>query len=104
MKESDVIIIGAGIAGLSLGALLAKDEIKVTLLERSNKIGGRAQIWENQGYLVDNGIHGFRRGRYGEVAKVAKKLGIKSKLKFMHRRDQNCPERCARAAGSSSVT
>ncbi|MHC1591059.1 MAG: FAD-dependent oxidoreductase, partial [Candidatus Helarchaeales archaeon] len=50
MTSQDVIIIGTGVAGLSLGALLAKNGFKVLLLEKSNKIGGRGQVWEKDGY------------------------------------------------------
>lgn len=81
VKNLDVIIIGGGIAGLSLGALLSNKGINISLYEKSNRLGGRAQVWEHEGYLVDHGLHGFRRGRRGEAAKVAKELGIK--LKFI---------------------
>ena len=40
MNES-VVIIGAGVGGLSLSALLAQQGIPSTIYEKSNKIGGR---------------------------------------------------------------
>lgn len=78
----DVIIIGAGIAGLSAGALLAKDGYSVIVLEKSKNIGGRAQVREFQGYLLDFGIHFVRFGRYSRCAEVLKKIG--KNINFLH--------------------
>lgn len=39
---SDVIVVGAGVAGLAAATALAKDGAKVTLLERRPYVGGRA--------------------------------------------------------------
>ncbi len=75
-----MIIVGGGVAGLSLGALLANKGKKIMLIEKSNKLGGRGQVWEKDGYLVDFGLHSFRRGRKGEAARIARELGLK--LKF----------------------
>ncbi|MHC1591153.1 MAG: phytoene desaturase family protein, partial [Candidatus Helarchaeales archaeon] len=41
----------------------------------------RGQVWEKDGYLVDFGLHSFRRGRQGWAAKIAKKLGLKLKFR-----------------------
>jgi phytoene dehydrogenase-like protein len=43
MPESwDAIVIGAGIGGLSTASLLAKEGMKVLLLEKEDRVGGRA--------------------------------------------------------------
>ena len=39
---SDVIIIGAGFSGLNAGIILADEGLKVTVLEASSRVGGRA--------------------------------------------------------------
>ncbi len=40
--HKNVIVIGGGFAGLTAAAYLAKNNHKVTLLEASPKLGGRA--------------------------------------------------------------
>ncbi|MHA1233052.1 MAG: phytoene desaturase family protein [Candidatus Helarchaeota archaeon] len=69
MSNYDLIIIGAGIAGLSLGALVSKMGKKVIILEK-NIIGGRARIWRKNGYKVDFGIHTLK----GAHIKILKEL------------------------------
>ncbi|NQX82845.1 MAG: FAD-dependent oxidoreductase, partial [Flavobacteriaceae bacterium] len=57
MKE--VIIIGAGPAGLSAAYELSKNNIKVTVLESSNSIGGLSKSIDIWGQTVDLGPHRF---------------------------------------------
>ncbi|UCG89590.1 MAG: NAD(P)-binding protein, partial [Candidatus Heimdallarchaeota archaeon] len=48
MQEHDVIIIGAGLAGLTAGAKLAKEGRKVLLIEQHTKIGGCATTFDRK--------------------------------------------------------
>lgn len=50
-----VIIIGAGIGGLSLAGMLAKKGYEVTVVEKNDAPGGRARIWEEKGFTFDMG-------------------------------------------------
>ena len=42
MRETDVVIVGAGHNGLAAGALLAKRGLRVLLLEKNRYVGGMA--------------------------------------------------------------
>lgn len=42
MTDYDVVVIGAGVAGLSAGALLATEGKRVLVTDRSPVLGGRA--------------------------------------------------------------
>jgi hypothetical protein len=55
----DVIIVGAGFAGLSAGALLAERGARVLVLDARPQLGGRATAFLDRqtGELVDNGQH-----------------------------------------------
>lgn len=50
-----VAIVGAGIGGLSLGALLGKEGHDVTVFEKNSDIGGRARVWKKDGFVFDMG-------------------------------------------------
>jgi len=52
---SEVIVIGAGFSGLAAACHLAKGGAKVKVIERHGQPGGRARIWEQDGYRFDLG-------------------------------------------------
>lgn len=54
VKESDICIIGAGIAGLTAGALLTKRGFKVTIFEKESLIGGRALSFDASSLTLEN--------------------------------------------------
>ncbi|MCK5261395.1 MAG: NAD(P)/FAD-dependent oxidoreductase [Thermoplasmatales archaeon] len=52
--ESDICIIGAGIGGLTAGALLTKKGYKVIIFEKERLIGGRALSFDASSFTLEN--------------------------------------------------
>ena len=52
-QRGRAVVIGAGFAGLSAACSLAKDGWAVTVLEKNDKLGGRARTWEKDGFKFD---------------------------------------------------
>jgi len=55
MADYDVVVIGAGLGGLSAGSILAKRGKKVLVLEQSGQIGGCCSTYDVGGYKYDIG-------------------------------------------------
>jgi len=49
------VVIGAGFGGLTAAALLARDGIEVTVLEKNEQPGGRARVYSEKGFSFDMG-------------------------------------------------
>ena len=54
-KKKKVVIIGAGIGGLSTAAVLSFSGFDVTILEKNNHIGGKASLLVKDGFSFDMG-------------------------------------------------
>ncbi|NJO01305.1 MAG: FAD-dependent oxidoreductase [Bacteroidia bacterium] len=55
-QQSDVIIVGAGLAGLTAAVYLQKKGLRVKLLEAGNRVGGRVKTDELAGFRLDQGF------------------------------------------------
>jgi phytoene dehydrogenase-like protein len=51
-----VIIVGAGLAGLTCAKVLSERGVTVTVLESSDGVGGRVRTDEKEGFLLDRGF------------------------------------------------
>jgi prolycopene isomerase len=76
MPEYDVIVVGAGIAGLGVAGLLGKKGIKTLVLEKSKMPGGRAKTRDLPGgWRLDSGTHCVDNGDKSACAELLKKVG-----------------------------
>jgi C-3',4' desaturase CrtD len=77
-KESyDCVVVGAGVAGLTAAALLARAGASVLVLERHTVAGGCASFYQRDGYRFDVGatlVGGF--GERGAHRRVFEYLGV----------------------------
>jgi phytoene desaturase len=55
MQAEKVIVIGSGFGGLAVAARLAARGYQVEVLEKLDKAGGRAYVFERQGFIFDGG-------------------------------------------------
>jgi phytoene dehydrogenase-like protein len=76
MAKVDVIVIGAGAAGLTAAALLAKEGRSVTVVEASPWLGGRGVALPEEGFKLNLGGH-LLEDSGGGITKVFDYLGRK---------------------------
>ena len=77
MSKNEVVVVGAGIAGLTSAAILSKIGFSVTLLESHTQSGGCAGTFKRKGYIFDVGatqVAGLEEG--GIHYKIFNFLGI----------------------------
>jgi hydroxysqualene dehydroxylase len=81
--QQNVVVIGAGFAGLSAAVALAERGVRVTVLEGKPALGGRAYSFADSdtGDFVDNGQH-VLMGCYGETLDFLKRIGAYDQLVF----------------------
>ena len=70
----DVIVIGAGIAGLTAAGLLAKGGARVLVCEQAAQVGGLFNSFRREGYLFDGGIKGVENA--GLILPTLRQLGV----------------------------
>ena len=57
MTRYDVVVVGAGLGGLTAGAILARAGRKVLVIERSNSVGGAASSYKSGDLFVEGSLH-----------------------------------------------
>lgn len=55
IDKTDVIILGAGLTGLTIAYELTKADVDVTIIEKSNRCGGVIRTSREKGFLFENG-------------------------------------------------
>lgn len=56
-KEFDILVIGSGLGGLVSALILAKEGLKVCVLEKNNQYGGNLQTFSRDKLVFDTGVH-----------------------------------------------
>ena len=75
MKQK-VTVIGSGVGGSGIGALLQHSGFDVTLLEKNSLVGGRLSSYDKEGFKLDVGCHliaNCDRGRLGKITQLIEK-------------------------------
>ena len=69
-EKWDVVIVGAGIGGLTAAAMLVKAGLRVLVLERTTHFGGTAYVYKRKGFTFPMGPLGFSTpSLVGEILK-----------------------------------
>src|SRR3990172_11106220 len=75
--DTDVVIVGAGIGGLTAAAYLAAAGRRVVVVDRHSVPGGNATVFTHKGYEFDVGVHYLGDcGPDGTFARLLDPLGI----------------------------
>ena len=80
----DVVVIGAGMGGLTAAATLARKSLKVLLVDKNERPGGYAQSMEREGFIFDLAVHlicGCDEG--GTVRSVLEDLRVQDEIEFI---------------------
>ncbi|MDQ3440015.1 MAG: hydroxysqualene dehydroxylase HpnE, partial [Planctomycetota bacterium] len=82
MSASDVVVVGAGFAGLSAACALAEAGVRVLVLDARPQLGGRATAFRDRetGELVDNGQH-VMFGCYRETLRFLRRVGAEKHVR-----------------------
>jgi phytoene dehydrogenase-like protein len=80
MDDTDVIVIGAGLAGLTCALELERSGVSVLLLEREPTPGGRLRTGELNGTPIDLGAH-FLSHRYATLRRLIAEAGLEQRLR-----------------------
>jgi protoporphyrinogen oxidase len=76
MTSPSAVIVGGGLAGIVIARELALRGWRVTLLERSNRLGGKAGADRKNGRIVEHGYHVFPQW-YPNVRAILKRIGVR---------------------------
>jgi phytoene dehydrogenase-like protein len=73
-SQTRVVVVGAGMAGLTAACYLARAGVDVTVIERASYLGGRAATQDFDGFRFNRGGHALYTG--GAASRVLEELGV----------------------------
>ena len=74
LAQTEVAVVGGGMAGLAAACYLARAGLAVTVFEKAPTLGGRAATRELDGFLFNRGGHALYTG--GAGSRILKELGV----------------------------
>ena len=82
--DVDVIVIGAGMGGLTCGCLLAKRGLRVAIIEKNEKVGGCCASFQKEGFSFDLSVQSLGEcQRGGRVWNLLKELDLLDQIHFI---------------------
>lgn len=78
-QKYDAAVVGSGIGGLGVGALLSHRGYKTLVVEKLNRIGGKCSTEEYEGFKLSTGAMVWHY-RGTEMEEVFNEVGIKPEL------------------------
>lgn len=82
--SGDVIIIGAGMAGLSAGCYAQMNGYRSRIFESHVLPGGLCTAWKRKGYVFDTSIHMLMSSSSGMFHRMWQELGVVQGREFVH--------------------
>jgi len=84
MPDADVIIIGAGMAGLTCGCLLAQKGLKVLTIEKNEKVGGCCTSFEKNGFSFDLSVQSLGECQDGgRIWRILRRFNLFDQIHFI---------------------
>lgn len=90
--EPSLIIVGAGIAGLSAGYYAKLNGINTSIYEMDKIPGGLCAAWERKGYRFDISMHMVTGSMSGPLHQIWKEMGVIDNFKFHYHDIASCIE------------
>jgi phytoene dehydrogenase-like protein len=85
--EKSVIIVGAGIAGLTAGFYARLNGFKTTIFESHNIPGGLCTAWKVNGYKFDISMHMVTGSKSGPLHQLWEELGVAKEFTFHYHKN-----------------
>ncbi|MDP4223533.1 MAG: NAD(P)/FAD-dependent oxidoreductase [Bacteroidota bacterium] len=80
--EKNIIIVGAGISGLSAGCYAQMNGYRTSIYEMNKVPGGLCAAWQRKGYTFDISMHMLTGSVSGPIYRMWKELGVAGNFEF----------------------
>lgn len=75
MNKKRIVIIGAGVSGMTAGIYALKSGYDVRILERNLSVGGLCTGWQRKGTYIDGCIHWLTESDKGQLSGLWREIG-----------------------------